>query len=124
MEIVDVQAAPNTFLPPVAWEILAYQLLSAIMTASLALETETPTIAQVASKMLFSDRQTILHTAIAPLVSIHSLQPTTVFLTTTTPAVLHVPHVNVISQTTVSPAKKAQCSIQLLMEFAYVRTVS
>jgi len=124
MDIVDVQATPYTFLPAVAAEIHAYLPMSAIMTASLALETQTPTVAQVASITLASDSQTIQPTAIVTLVSIHSLHPITVLLTTTTPAVLHVPHVNVMSQTTVSPAKKAQSLIQVLMEFAYVRTVS
>jgi len=124
MDIVDVQAAPYTFPPAVAMEIHAYILISAIMTARLALDTQIPTVVQVASIMLVYDRQTMRVTAIATLASIHSLLPKIVLLTNPTPAVLHVPHVNVRIQTTASPAKKAQSLFQVLVEFAYVRTVS
>ena len=95
-----------------------------IMTVSLALETQTPIVAQAASTTHLSDSMTTLLTVIVTKVTIHRSRPIIAFPITTTLVIMNVQHVNVTAQIPVSPASKVQSLIQITLDLANVRTDS
>jgi hypothetical protein len=117
---VDAQLILCTYLPALETEIHASLMMNVIMIVSLALDTLILTVALVASTMLLFDLTITQATVIVTKVSIHSLHPITVYLTTTTLVMLRVQHANVTSQNTVLAAKKVRCLMRQTKEVVYV----